>query len=304
MAVVMSDTGSIAESAARLPETVIRIKGLRKSFDRQVVLDGIDLEVERRSIVSIMGSSGGGKTTMLRCLNLLEIPDQGLIEIEGKPIFSGTQLMHPNLTQLRMSVGMVFQGFRLFPHLTAVENVILAQVQAAKVAQPVAIVRAVELLQRVGVGPRALAYPHDMSGGEQQRVAIARALALQPTVLLFDEPTSALDPESTGEVLKVMRELADQGMTMVVVTHEILFAREISDRVVFIDKGSVIESGSPEQVIGAPQQARTRAFLASLARQGARPTALETKAMDTEVTSFGVPPLDVGLTEDPEDPGR
>jgi ABC-type polar amino acid transport system ATPase subunit len=253
------------------PDVVIRIKGLRKSFDKNVVLDGIDLEVQRRSIVSIMGSSGGGKTTLLRCMNLLERPDEGLIEIEGRPIFSGKQLVHPNLPELRMSVGMVFQGFHLFPHLTAVENVVLAQTQAAKVPEDAALERAVQLLQRVGVGHRALAFPHDMSGGEKQRVAIARALALKPTVLLFDEPTSALDPESTGEVLKVMRELADQGMTMVVVTHEILFAREVSDRVIFIDKGNVIEEGPPEEVINAPRNARTRAFLASLARQGAQP---------------------------------
>jgi ABC-type polar amino acid transport system ATPase subunit len=272
MAVPVLDPGSASvDDSGASPEIVIRVKDLRKSFEGHVVLDGIDLEVQRRSIVSIMGSSGGGKTTMLRCMNLLERPDEGLIEIEGKAIFSGTKLVHPNLAELRMSVGMVFQGFRLFPHLTAVENVVLAQVQAAKVSEDVAIERAVQLLQRVGVGHRALAFPHEMSGGEQQRVAIARAMALKPTVLLFDEPTSALDPESTGEVLKVMRELADQGMTMVVVTHEILFAREVSDTVVFIDKGSVIESGPPQEVINAPRHERTRAFLASLARQGAEP---------------------------------
>ena len=269
MTVAVTDSRNTATSTAAKPDTAIRIEGLRKSFGGRVVLDGIGLEVERRSIVSIMGSSGGGKTTLLRCMNLLEQPDEGLIEIEGRPIFSGTRLVHQNLAELRMSVGMVFQGFHLFPHLTAVENVVLAQVQVAKVPEKDAIERAVELLRRVGVGHRALAFPHDMSGGEQQRVAIARALALKPTVLLFDEPTSALDPESTGEVLKVMRELADQGMTMVVVTHEILFAREVSDSVVFIDKGAVIESGPPSDVINAPRNARTRAFLASLASQGA-----------------------------------
>jgi polar amino acid transport system ATP-binding protein len=270
MNVLATGDDSRVDDPARVPDVVIRIKGVRKSFDSHVVLDGIDLEVERSSIVSIMGSSGGGKTTLLRCMNLLERPDEGLIEIEGKTIFEGGRLVHPNLPALRMSVGMVFQGFHLFPHLTAVENVVLAQTQAAKVGEDEAIERAVQLLKRVGVGHRALAFPHDMSGGEQQRVAIARALALRPTVLLFDEPTSALDPESTGEVLKVMRELADQGMTMVIVTHEILFAREVSDRVVFIDKGSVIESGPPSEVINAPRHDRTRAFLASLAQQGAR----------------------------------
>ena len=269
MTVAMTGPRSTEGDTGGKQEIVIRIEGLRKSFDGRAVLDGISLEVERGSIVSIMGSSGGGKTTLLRCMNLLERPDEGLIEIEGKPIFSGTQLAHPNLAALRMSVGMVFQGFHLFPHLTAVENVILAQTQVAKVPEKEAIERAVVLLRRVGVAHRALAFPHDMSGGEKQRVAIARALALKPTVLLFDEPTSALDPESTGEVLKVMRELADQGMTMVVVTHEILFAREVSDTVVFIDKGNVIEQGPPKEVINAPRNARTRAFLASLARQGA-----------------------------------
>ncbi len=262
-------TSPMTAEGGATPQVVIRIEGLRKSFAGRTVLDGISLEVERGSIVSIMGSSGGGKTTLLRCMNLLERPDEGLIEIEGKPVFLGAQLAHPNLAALRMSVGMVFQGFHLFPHLTAVENVILAQTQVAKVPEKEAIERAVELLRRVGVAHRALAFPHDMSGGEQQRVAIARALALKPTVLLFDEPTSALDPESTGEVLKVMRELANQGMTMVVVTHEILFAREVSDRVIFIDKGSVIEAGPPQEVINAPRNPRTRAFLASLASQGA-----------------------------------
>jgi polar amino acid transport system ATP-binding protein len=276
MTVAASDPITGARNTMDAPEVVIRIQGLRKSFDGRAVLDGVDLEVERRSIVSIMGSSGGGKTTLLRCMNLLEHPDQGVIEIEGKTIFSGTQLVHPNLAELRMSVGMVFQGFRLFPHLTAIENVVLAQTQVAKVPEMQAIERAAELLRRVGVAHRALAFPHDMSGGEQQRVAIARALALRPTVLLFDEPTSALDPESTGEVLKVMRELADQGMTMVVVTHEILFAREVSDRVIFIDKGAVIEEGPPLEVINNPRNARTRAFLASLANQGAsRATTVE-----------------------------
>ena len=269
MTVAMTSPMTTEGDAGATPEVVIRIEGLRKSFAGRAVLDGISLEVERGSIVSIMGSSGGGKTTLLRCMNLLERPDEGLTEIEGKPIFSGSQLAHPNLAALRMSVGMVFQGFHLFPHLTAVENVILAQTQVAKVPEKEAIERAVELLRRVGVAHRALAFPHDMSGGEQQRVAIARALALKPTVLLFDEPTSALDPESTGEVLKVMRELANQGMTMVVVTHEILFAREVSDRVIFIDKGSVIEAGPPQEVINAPRNPRTRAFLASLASQGA-----------------------------------
>jgi polar amino acid transport system ATP-binding protein len=243
---------------------VIDIRGLVKSFGGRVVVDDIDLRVSHGSIVTIIGQSGGGKSTLLRCINLLELPDQGHIAIAGQPIFSGTKVVHRDLARLRQSVGMVFQRFHLFPHLTAVENIMLAQMKAAGVGEEQALETAVRLLRRVHLAHRGLAFPDQMSGGEQQRVAIARALALQPNVLLFDEPTSALDPESTREVLWVMRELADDGMTMVIVTHEVPFARRIADRVVFLDGGRVIEEGPPAEVLDNPAQPRTQAFLTSL----------------------------------------
>jgi polar amino acid transport system ATP-binding protein len=242
---------------------VVSIKGLVKSFDGRIVLEDIDFAVSRGNIITIVGSSGGGKSTLLRCINLLERPDRGTIEIVGQPVFSGAKVVCPDLAKLRQSVGMVFQRFHLFPHLTAIENVMLAQMKSAKASEEAALNNAVRLLRRVGLSHRAFAFPEQMSGGEQQRVAIARALALQPKVLLFDEPTSSLDPESTGEVLRVMRELADDGMTMVIVTHEVAFAREISDWIVFVDGGRILEQGPPHQVIDAPQQIRTKAFLAS-----------------------------------------
>jgi polar amino acid transport system ATP-binding protein len=187
------------------------------------------------------------------------------MEVAGEPIYAGERMVCRDLARLRQTVGMVFQRFNLFPHLTAFENVLLAQVKAARVPEREAIERAVALLQRVGLGHRALAYPEQMSGGEQQRVAIARALALRPTVLLFDEPTSSLDPESTGEVLKVMRELAEDGMTMILVTHELPFAQEVSDWVVFIDRGRVVEQGPPADVLQRPREERTRAYVTTYA---------------------------------------
>lgn len=243
--------------------TVVDIRGLVKAFDGRVVLDEVDIAIGRREIVSIMGQSGGGKSTLLRCINLLERPDRGQIQLFGQPVFSGSRVVFPSLARLRQSVGMVFQRFNLFPHLTAIENIMLAQMKAAGAGEAEAMSNAVRLLRRVRLSHRGLAFPDQMSGGEQQRVAIARALALQPTMLLFDEPTSALDPESTGEVLEVMRELADDGMTMAIVTHELSFAREVSDRVVFMDGGRIIEQGPPSEVIDRPAQPRTRAFLAS-----------------------------------------
>jgi polar amino acid transport system ATP-binding protein len=241
--------------------TVIAIEGLTKSFDGRRVLDGVDLTVEAGTIVSIIGSSGGGKTTLMRCVNLLERPDRAEIAIAGEPVFAGERMVCRDLARLRQTVGMVFQRFNLFPHLTAVENVVLAQVKAARRPEGEALERAVALLRRVGLAHRATAYPEQMSGGEQQRVAIARALALSPTVLLFDEPTSSLDPESTGEVLKVMRELAADGMTMLLVTHELPFAQEVSDWVVFIDGGRIVEQGPPADVLTRPREERTRAYV-------------------------------------------
>jgi polar amino acid transport system ATP-binding protein len=244
----------------------VLIDGLFKSYDGvRPVLEGVHLQVPRGRIVSIIGQSGGGKTTLLRCVNLLERPDRGSIEIDGEPIFSGERVVCRNLARLRQKVGMVFQRFNLFPHLTAVENVMLAQVHATRAGEREAMERAVALIRRVGLAHRALAYPEQMSGGEQQRVAIARALALKPTVLLFDEPTSSLDPESTGEVLRVMRELAEDGMTMILVTHELPFAREVSDWVVFIDKGRIVEEGAPADVLDRPREARTQAYVATYA---------------------------------------
>ncbi|WP_425503988.1 amino acid ABC transporter ATP-binding protein [Rhizobium paranaense] len=244
----------------------IKIRGLRKSFDGRLVLDGIDLDVPRGRIISIIGQSGGGKTTLMRCVNLLEQPDDGSIEINGEAIFVKGAVTCKDLARLRQRVGMVFQRFNLFPHLTAVENVVLAQMHAAAVGEGEAVERAVRLLTRVGLVHRAMAYPERMSGGEQQRVAIARALALSPTVLLFDEPTSALDPESTGEVLRVMRELANDGMTMIIVTHELPFAREVSDWVVFIDGGRIIEQGPAADVLDNPREPRTAAYVARYAK--------------------------------------
>jgi ABC-type polar amino acid transport system ATPase subunit len=243
----------------------VRIEGLCKSFGGRPVLTDVHLEVPRSRIVSIIGQSGGGKTTLMRCVNLLERPDRGVMEVDGEPIFSGDRVVCRSLPKLRRRVGMVFQRFNLFPHLTAVENVLLAQVQGAHADEREAMERSVQLLRRVGLAHRATAYPEEMSGGEQQRVAIARALALRPTVLLFDEPTSSLDPESTGEVLRVMRELAGDGMTMILVTHELPFAQEVSDWVVFIDGGRIVEQGPPAELFDRPAHERTRAYVANYA---------------------------------------
>jgi ABC-type polar amino acid transport system ATPase subunit len=242
---------------------LIEVRGLSKSFGAATVLHSVDLQVRAGEILTILGQSGGGKSTLLRCINLLETPDAGDITIAGEPVVAGGRIVVRDLARLRQKVGMVFQRFNLFPHLTAIENVILAQTKAAGVSEDEAIENAVRLIRRVGLAHRALAFPEQMSGGEQQRVAIARALALNPTALLFDEPTSALDPESTREVLTVMRELAEGGMTMVIVTHEVPFARQISDQVVFVDAGLIVEQGPPGQVIGAPQEVRTQRFLSA-----------------------------------------
>jgi ABC-type polar amino acid transport system ATPase subunit len=241
--------------------TGITVTQLRKSFSGRTVLHSVDLDVRPGEIVSILGQSGGGKSTLLRCINLLEMPDSGTIRVGEQTVFEGTQAVVRDLARLRQKLGMVFQRFNLFPHLTAIENVVLAQTKAAGISEDQAVETAVRLIRRVGLDHRALAYPDEMSGGEQQRVAIARALALNPTALLFDEPTSALDPESTREVLTVMRELAQAGMTMVIVTHEVSFARQVSDQVAFVDAGYIVEKGTPQQVIDAPLEARTRAFL-------------------------------------------
>src|SRR2546421_2511463 len=244
---------------------MIVVEKLVKSYNSNRVLHGIDHQQERGEAVVLIGPSGCGKSTFLRCLNQLEIPDSGRITIGDVTIEGG----HPPRTreererqrQLRLRGGMVFQSFNLFPHLTVLQNVTEGPTVVKGVPQSEAESRARELLAKVGLGNKAESYPAQLSGGQQQRVAIARALAMEPHVMLFDEPTSALDPELRDEVLRVMRQLAEEGMTMIVVTHEMQFARDMADKVLFFDAGRVAESGPPEQIFSAPQQERTREFL-------------------------------------------
>ena len=236
---------------------MISIRNLKKAFGTNQVLDGISLEVEAGEVVCIIGASGSGKSTLLRCVNGLETYDEGEITVEGERVDE----KGGHMVQIRAKVSMVFQRFNLFPHRTALENVIEGPVYVKKEPREAAAARGRALLAQVGLAGREDEYPHRLSGGQQQRVAIARALAMQPKAILFDEPTSALDPELVGEVLSVMRALADQGMTMLVVTHEMGFAREVADRVVFIDRGRVVEQGPAKQVLGAPQHERTQDFL-------------------------------------------
>ncbi|TKV60853.1 amino acid ABC transporter ATP-binding protein [Nakamurella flava] len=245
----------------------LEIFGVHKSYGKLTVLDGIDLRVRRGEVVAIIGPSGSGKSTLLRCINHLEKVDQGLILVGAEPIgyrLQGTrlhELSERDILRQRVKVGFVFQNFNLFPHLTVLQNVVEAPGSAQRRPREEVLDRARELLAAVGVADKADAYPRQLSGGQQQRVAIARALALEPEVLLFDEPTSALDPELVGEVLAVIRDLAAQGRTLVIVTHEIAFARETADRIVFMDQGVVVEEGPPAQVLDRPAQDRTRAFL-------------------------------------------
>ena len=238
---------------------MITIKGLRKSFGRDEVLRGIDLSVAESEVVVIIGPSGSGKSTLLRCINYLEEPTAGSVEIDG------TILRHDaSINKIRAEVGMVFQRFNLFPHMTVLENIMLAPIKVRHQTHSEAEKVARLFLDKVGLGDRGSAYPAQLSGGQQQRVAIARALAMRPKVMLFDEPTSALDPEMVQEVLNVMKELAREGMTMVVVTHEMGFAREVGDRVLFIDQGVIVEEGSPETLFEHPQEERTRLFLSKI----------------------------------------
>jgi polar amino acid transport system ATP-binding protein len=236
---------------------VIRGEGIRKSFGDNVVLDGIDLVVHASETLVVIGPSGSGKSTLLRCVNLLEPLDSGRIWLEGNEI-TGKGV---DVSAVRQKIGIVFQQFNLFPHLKAIDNVTLAARWVKKVPGREAESRALELLARVGVQEKAHQYPHQLSGGQQQRVAIARALMMEPHVMLFDEVTSALDPELVGEVLVVMRDLALAGMTMLVVTHEMQFAREVGDRIVFMDEGRIVEQGDPATVLDAPREERTRRFL-------------------------------------------
>ena len=246
---------------------ILRARNLHKSFGNNEVLKGIDLDVAPSEVVAILGPSGSGKSTLLRCINRLEHIDKGFIEVDGEQIGyqikNGKLIALPNaaIARQRGKMGMVFQSFNLFPHMTVLQNVIEAPVGVHRVNKAEAIESAKELIAKVGLSEKLNAYPGQLSGGQQQRVAIARALAIKPKILLFDEPTSALDPELVGEVLATMRDLASQGLTMIVVTHEIGFAREAADRVVFMDGGYVIEQGKPEDVLVKPQHARTQAFL-------------------------------------------
>ncbi|NKX51374.1 amino acid ABC transporter ATP-binding protein [Arthrobacter deserti] len=238
----------------------IEVRNLRKSFGDHAVLKGIDFHVDQGEVVCVIGPSGSGKSTLLRCVNRLEEPTSGTVLVEGVDITDP----ETDLDRMRTRIGMVFQQFNLFPHLSVLRNLTLAQQRARKRSKAEAVEIARKNLAKVGLAHREDAYPGQLSGGQQQRVAIARALSMNPDMMLFDEPTSALDPELVGDVLEVMRQLADEGMTMMVVTHEMGFAREVGDRLVFMDGGVVVEQGDPREVLGNPQHERTQAFLSKV----------------------------------------
>ncbi len=246
---------------------LLNVERLSKSFGTHQVLNSIDFSVRAGEVTCIVGPSGSGKSTLLRCLNFLEVPTSGVVYLEGEPVglrWKRDKLYRMSFNELamqRQKMGMVFQGFHLFPHMTALENVIEAPVIVKGRSRAQALEEAMALLEKVGLSERAHYYPKQLSGGQQQRVAIARSLAMQPALMLFDEPTSALDPELVGEVLTVMRKLAEEGMTMVVVTHEMSFARDVADHLVFMDGGVIVEAGDPREVLSNPRHARTRAFL-------------------------------------------
>ena len=249
---------------------IITINNVRKSYGSNEVLKGITLDVQEGEVVCLIGPSGSGKSTLLRCINHLEKINAGRIHVDG--VLMGYreangklhELKPADAAQQRGNIGMVFQNFNLFPHMTALDNVTAGPIYVQKISREIAEAEGRELLARVGLGEKFNSYPSQLSGGQQQRVAIARSLAMKPKLMLFDEPTSALDPELVGEVLDVMRELAQSGMTMVVVTHEMGFAREVADKVVFMDGGVIVESGEPSAVLGSPQQERTKSFLAKV----------------------------------------
>jgi len=251
--------GSEGSAAVAQPATteVVRLEDVHKRFGDNHVLDGVDLTVDSRQVFVVIGPSGSGKSTLLRCINLLEPIQQGRIYFEGEEITR----KGANASAIRQRIGIVFQQFNLFPHLKAIDNVTLAARRVKKMPRGKANERARELLGKVGLEEKAASFPHQLSGGQQQRVAIARALMMEPQLMLFDEVTSALDPELVGEVLVVMRDLAQSGMTMVVVTHEMQFAREVGDRLVFMDEGRIVEEGKPADVLSNPREERTRQFL-------------------------------------------
>ena len=247
---------------------MIEVENLSKSFGDNLVLDNISFSVEKGEVVGIIGPSGSGKSTLLRCLNLLEWPENGSVEIDGKKVVhddeSASQLSNAEIAKMRSEIGMVFQNFNLFPNMTAIENVISGPKYVLKLDSRKYVPKAIELLERVGLTEKANQYPEELSGGQQQRVAIARALAMNPKVILFDEATSALDPEIVGEVLTVMKDLASDGMTMLVVTHEMGFVRQVADRVIFMDHAKIIEQGSPDFIFDNPIHQRTRDFLSTI----------------------------------------
>ncbi|MDT0331290.1 amino acid ABC transporter ATP-binding protein [Nocardiopsis lambiniae] len=259
-----------AEGAELPSDALVVAENVHKSFGRLEVLKGIDLQVKRGEVMCIIGPSGSGKSTFLRCVNHLEKLSAGRLWVNGELMGYRQkrgklyELREAEIAAQRSDIGMVFQRFNLFPHLSVVGNIIEAPVQVKRVPKAQATAKALELLERVGLPDKADAYPEQLSGGQQQRVAIARALAMEPSLMLFDEPTSALDPELVGEVLDVMRDLAENGMTMMVVTHEMGFAREVGDSLVFMDDGVVVEAGEPAAVLGNPQHERTRAFLSKV----------------------------------------
>ncbi|HBT17538.1 MAG TPA: peptide ABC transporter ATP-binding protein [Firmicutes bacterium] len=240
---------------------MIKVNALHKKFGRLHVLKGITNQINQGEVVCVIGPSGSGKSTFLRCLNLLEQPSSGQIFFEGKEI---TDYQKININKVRVEMGMVFQRFNLFPHMSVLDNICLAPVKVRNLSREEAEVRAYSLLGKVGLQDKALAFPDKLSGGQQQRVAIARALSLQPKVMLFDEPTSALDPEMIKEVLEVMKNLGKEGMTMVVVTHEMGFAREVADRVLFMDDGLIVEENTPAKIFSSPQNERTKMFLSKI----------------------------------------
>ena len=263
---------TLAEHTAQSP--IVRIRGLRKSFGTHEVLKGLDLDINRGEVVALIGPSGSGKSTFLRCINRLEVFQEGRVEVDGALIgyrerrtrrgLELRELPEAGIDRQRADIGMVFQSFNLFPHMTVLENIVEAPISVRGQRRAEAEASARQLLARVGLAEREGAYPKELSGGQQQRVAIARALAMKPKLMLFDEPTSALDPELVGEVLAVMGDLAKQGMTMIVVTHEWGFARELADRVVFFEGGHIVEQGPPEQVFTAPKSERMKEFLAKV----------------------------------------
>jgi len=262
----MARTPSQSEVVSTASDAAIEVRSLHKSFGALEVLKGIDFHVDRGEVVCVIGPSGSGKSTLLRCINLLETPTSGKIWVSGQDVTDPDV----DIDAVRRRIGMVFQQFNLFPHLSVLENLTIAQRRVLRRSKAEADGVARTNLERVGLADKVTAYPAQLSGGQQQRAAIARSLSMGPELMMFDEPTSALDPELVGDVLEVMRGLADEGMTMMAVTHEMAFAREVADRVVFMDDGVVVEEGSPEAVLGAPQHPRTRDFLARVLNPGHR----------------------------------